>query len=126
VGYCGAEHQRADWPAHNVVCRKSEFGVVSVLSWERVLTEAATAAPASLAAIAALPPIPDWNVEHDGAPPTKIMRAWRKAAEGGHAGAQTSTTRTNAPRTARRRLSGTPAKAAAQCFAGAQNNLGIL
>jgi hypothetical protein len=89
VGYCGAEHQRKDWPAHKVVCRKGEFGVVPVLSWEqRMLAEAAAAAPASLAATAALPPIPWWDFEHDGAPPTKIMRAWRKAAEGGHAKAQ--------------------------------------
>jgi TPR repeat protein len=88
VGYCGAEHQRKDWPAHKAVCHKGEFGVVPVLSWEqRMLAEAHAAAPASLSATAALPPIPLWNVKHDGAPPTKIMRAWRKAAEGGHAGA---------------------------------------
>jgi TPR repeat protein len=89
VGYCGAEHQRKDWPSHKAMCRKGEFGVVPVLSWEqRMLAEAAAAAPASIAAAAALPPIPDWDLEHDGAPPTKIMRAWRKAAEGGHANAQ--------------------------------------
>jgi TPR repeat protein len=89
VGYCGAEHQRKDWPAHKAVCRKGEFGVVPVQSWEqRMLAEAAAAAPASLAATAALPPISHWNVERDGAPPTKIMRAWLKAAEGGHANAQ--------------------------------------
>jgi hypothetical protein len=89
VGYCGAEHQRKDWPVHKAVCRKGEFSVVPVLSWEqRMLAEAAAAAPASLAATAALPPLPDWDLEHDGAPPTKIMRAWRKAAEVGHAGAQ--------------------------------------
>jgi hypothetical protein len=89
VGYCGAEHQRKDWPAHKAVCRKGEFGVVPVQSWEqRMLAEAAAAAPASIAAEAALPPIPDWDLEHDGAPPTKILRAWRKAAEGGHARAQ--------------------------------------
>ena len=89
VGYCGVEHQRKDWPAHTAVCRKGEFGVVPVQSWEqRMLAEAAAAAPVSLAATAALPPIPDWDLEHDGAPPTKIMRAWRKAAEVGHAGAQ--------------------------------------
>jgi hypothetical protein len=89
VGYCGAEHQRKDWPAHKAVCRKGEFGVVPVLSWEqRMLAEAAAAAPVSLAAMAALPPIPVWNLEHDGAPPSKIMRAWRKAADGGHSQAQ--------------------------------------
>jgi TPR repeat protein len=89
VGYCGAEHQRMNWPSHKAVCRKGEFGVVPVQSWEqRMLAEAAAAAPASLAATAALPPLPFWNLERDGAPPTKIMRAWRKAAEGGHAGAQ--------------------------------------
>jgi TPR repeat protein len=89
VGYCGAEHQRKDWPAHKAVCRKGEFSVVPVLSWEqRMLAEAAAAAPASRAATAALPPIPLWDLEHDGAPPAKIMRAWRKAADGGHAVAQ--------------------------------------
>jgi TPR repeat protein len=89
VGYCGAEHQRKDWPAHKAVCGKSEFGVVPVLTWEqRMLTEAAAAAPVSLAAIAALPPVLFWDLPHDGAPPTKIMRAWRKAAEGGHSQAQ--------------------------------------
>ncbi len=89
VGYCGAEHQRKDWPAHKAVCRKGEFSVVPVLSWEqRMLAEAHAAAPASLAAFAALPPIPVWDLEHDGAPPAKIMRAWRKLAESGHAGAQ--------------------------------------
>ena len=89
VGYCGAEHQKKDWPTHKAVCRKGVFGVVPVLTWEqRMLAEAHAAAPASLAATAALTPMPDWNVVRDGAPPTKIMRAWRKAAEGGHAGAQ--------------------------------------
>ena len=88
VGYCGAAHQRKDWPAHKAVCRKGEFGVVPLQTWEqRMLAEAFAAAHASLAASAALPPIPEWNVE-DGAPPTKIMRAWHKAAEGGHSGAQ--------------------------------------
>jgi TPR repeat protein len=91
VGYCGAEHQRKDWPAHKAVCRKGELGVVPVLSWEqRMLAVAAAAAPASLAAMAALPPIPVWHLEHDGAPPAKIMRAWRKAADGGHSQAQFS------------------------------------
>jgi TPR repeat protein len=89
VGYCGAEHQRKDWPAHKAVCRKGEFGVVPVLSWEqRMLAEAAVAAPVSLASMAALPPIPVWHLVHDGAPPAKIMRAWRKAADGGHSQAQ--------------------------------------
>jgi TPR repeat protein len=89
VGYCGAERQRKDWPAHKAVCRKGETRVVPVLTWEqRMLAEAHAAAPASLAAFAALPPIPEWNLDRDGAPPIKITRAWRKAAEGGHAGAQ--------------------------------------
>ena len=90
VGYCGAEHQRKDWPAHKLVCRKGDFGVVPVLTWEqRMLAEAHAAAPASLADTAALPPIPWWDLRRDGAPPpAKIMRAWRKAADGGHARAQ--------------------------------------
>ena len=89
VGYCGAEHQRKDWPTHKAVCRKGETRVVPVQSWEqRMLAEAAAAAPASLAATAALPPIAFWNLPRDGAPPTKIVREWRKAAEGGHAMAQ--------------------------------------
>jgi TPR repeat protein len=89
VGYCGTEHQRTDWPAHKAVRRSGEFSVVPVQSWEqRMLAEAAAAAPASLAAAAALPPISDWDFDRDGAPPTKFMRAWRKAADGGHAGAQ--------------------------------------
>jgi hypothetical protein len=89
VGYCGAEHQRADWPAHKAVCRKGEFGVVPLLSWEqRMLAVAHAAAPASRAATAALPPLPKWSIGRDGAPPAKIMRAWRMAAEGGHATAQ--------------------------------------
>ncbi len=89
VGYCGAEHQKKDWPTHKSVCRKGETRVVPVLSWEqRMLAEAHAAAPASLAATAALPPIPEWNIGLDGAPPAKIMRAWRKAADGGHAWAQ--------------------------------------
>jgi hypothetical protein len=51
VGYCGTEHQRKDWKEHKRVCRAGEFGVVPVLTWEqRMLAEAAAAAPASLAA----------------------------------------------------------------------------
>jgi TPR repeat protein len=89
VGYCGAEHQRKDWPVHKAVCRKGETRVLPVLSWEqRMLAEASAAAAASLAAMIALPPIPGWDFDLDGAPPAKIMRAWRKAADGGHAGAQ--------------------------------------
>ena len=62
---------------------------MSWMSWEqRMLAEAAAPAPASLAATAALPPMPFWDLERNGAPPAKIMRAWRKAAESGHAGAQ--------------------------------------
>ena len=89
VGYCGAAHQRKDWPTHKAVCRKGEFSVVPVQTWEqRMLAEAYAAAPASLAATATLPPLPAWDVVRDGAPPTKIMREWRKAAEGGHSDAQ--------------------------------------
>jgi alpha/beta superfamily hydrolase len=89
VGYCGTEHQRKDWKDHKRVCRAGEFGVVLVLTWEqRMLAEAHAAAPASLAATAALPPIPAWDLDRDGAPPAKIMRAWRKAADDGHAEAQ--------------------------------------
>ena len=45
VGYCGVEHQRKDWPTHKAVCRKGEFSVVPVQSWEqRMLAEAAAAA----------------------------------------------------------------------------------
>ena len=89
VGYCGAEHQRKDWKTHKSVCRKGEFGVVPVQTWEqRMLAEAHAAAPASLAATAALPPIPEWPLARDGAPPTKILRAWRQASEGGHSLAQ--------------------------------------
>ena len=62
VGYCGAEHQRKDWPTHKAVCRKGVFDVVPVLTWEqRMLAEAHAAAPASLAATAALSPIPEWS-----------------------------------------------------------------
>ena len=89
VGYCGAAHQRKDWPTHKAMCRKGEFSVVPVQTWEqRMLAEAYAAAPASLAATAALPPILAWDFDRNGAPPTKIMRAWRKAAEGGHSEAQ--------------------------------------
>jgi TPR repeat protein len=89
VGYCGIEHQRMEWKEHKLVCRKGELGMMPVPSAEqRMLAEAAAAAPASLAATAALPPSPRWDIALDGAPPTKIMKAWRKAAEGGHALAQ--------------------------------------
>jgi TPR repeat protein len=81
--------------------------------------------------MAALPPIPGWNTDHDGAPPTKIMHAWRKAAEDGHALAQCklgfclfSTGRgvtTNVEAAAE-----WYAKAAAQGFSAAQFNLGVL
>ena len=89
VGYCSVEHQRKDWPTHKTVCRKGEFSVVPVLSWEqRMLAEAHAAAAASLTAVAALPPIADWNFDRDGAPSAEIMRAWRKAADEGHSSAQ--------------------------------------
>jgi TPR repeat protein len=131
VGYCGAEHQRKDWPAHKSVCRKGETRVVPVLSWEqRMLAEATAAAPASLAAFAALPPIPVWDFEHDGAPPTKIMRAWRKLAESGHAGAQFDLGYCYGFGTgvAKDAVAAAEwyAKAAAQGFAAAQLNLGDL
>jgi hypothetical protein len=130
VGYCGAAHQRKDWPAHKAVCRAGEFSVVPVLSWEqRMLAEAAAAAPASLAATAALPPMPEWNVMRDGAPPSKIMRAWRKAAEGGHAVAQLKLglCYSNGKGVAMDAVAAAEwyAKAAAQGYAGAQHNLGI-
>jgi hypothetical protein len=51
VGYCGAVHVRKDRPAYKHVCSNGEFGVVRVPSWEqRMLAEAAAAAPASHAA----------------------------------------------------------------------------
>jgi TPR repeat protein len=53
-----------------------------------MLAEAHAAAPASLAATAALPPLPGWDFVRDGAPPAKIIRAWRKGADGVHAKAQ--------------------------------------
>ena len=53
-----------------------------------MLAEAYAAAPASLVAMAALAPIPHWDLLRDGAPPTEIMRAWRMAAEDGHVLAQ--------------------------------------
>jgi hypothetical protein len=131
VGYCGAEHQRKDWPAHKTVCRKGETRVVPVLSWEqRMLAEANAAAAASLAAMIALPPIPEWNLDRDGAPPIKIMRAWRKAADGGHSRAQFKLgvcyghgkgVATDAVAAAEWYV-----KAAAQGYAIAQHNLGVL
>jgi TPR repeat protein len=131
VGYCGAEHQRKDWPTHKLVCRKGETRVVPVLTWEqRMLAEAHAAAPASLAAFAALPPIPEWNTDLYGAPPTKIMRAWRKAAEGGHAYAQYKLgfCYSNGKGVAKDVEAAAEwyAKAAAQGNAAAQNNLGVL
>jgi TPR repeat protein len=131
VGYCGAEHQRKDWPTHKAVCRKGETRVVPVLTWEqRMLAEAAAAAPASLAATAALPPIPEWNLYRDGAPPTKIMRAWRKAADGGHARAQFRLgccySFGNGVARDAEAAAEWYAKAAAQGLVGAQFNLGVL
>jgi TPR repeat protein len=131
VGYCGAEHQKKDWPTHKSVCRKGETRVVPVLSWEqRMLVEAHAAAPASLAAMVALPPIPVWDLEHDGAPPTKIMRAWRKLAESGHAVAQFDLGYCYGFGTgvAKDAMAAAEwyAKAAAQGHAGAQINLGVL
>jgi TPR repeat protein len=131
VGYCGAEHQRKDWPAHKAVCRKGEFGVVPVLSWEqRMLAEAAAAAPASLAATFALPPIPSWNITRDGAPPTKIMRSWLKAAEGGHSMAQYALgvcyNCGKGVTVDHKAAAAWFAKAAAQGYARAQYNIGVL
>ncbi len=131
VGYCGAAHQRKDWPAHKSVCRKGEFGVVPVQSWEqRMLAAAAAAAPASLAATAALPPIPVWLIDCGGAPPAKIMRAWRKAAEGGHFIAQYNlgVLYENGSGVAQdfKAAAAWYAKAAAQGFSNAQFNLGLL
>jgi TPR repeat protein len=131
VGYCGAEHQKKDWPTHKAVCRKGETRVVPVLTWEqRMLAEAHAAAPASLAAFAALPPIPEWNTDLYGAPPTKIMRALRKAAEGGHAYAQYNLgfCYSNGKGFAKDVEAAAEwyAKAAAQGNATAQNNLGVI
>jgi TPR repeat protein len=131
VGYCGADHQRKDWKAHKAVCRKGEFGVVPVLSWEqRMLAAAVAAAPASLAATAALPPIPWWDTDCDGAPPTTIMRAWRKTAESGHARAQFELgyCYASGKGVAKDALAAAEwyAKAAAQGNAVAQFNLGVL
>jgi TPR repeat protein len=131
VGYCGAEHQRKDWPAHKSVCRKGETRVVPVLSWEqRMLAEAHAASPASLAATAALPTIPFWDFARNGAPPTKIIRAWRKLAESGHAEAQFDLGYCYGFGTgvAKDAVAAAEwyAKAAAQGHASAQCNLGIL
>jgi TPR repeat protein len=94
-----------------------------------MLAEAHAAAPASLAATAALPPIPHWNVERDGAPPTKILRAWRKAAEGGHARAQNTLGYCfdfgKGIAVDCKVAADWYAKAAAQGFASAQYNLGV-
>ena len=129
VGYCGTDHQRSDWPTHKAVCRKGEFGVVPVLTWEqRMLAEAAAAAPASLAATAALPPLPAWDVALSE-PPAKIMKALRKAAEGGHAGAQCDVGFYYGKGLGVARdaavAAGWFAKAAAQGHAPAQSNLGL-
>ena len=131
VGYCGAKHQRKDWPMHKAVCRKGEFSVVPVQTWEqRMLAEAYAAAPASLAATAALPPLPVWSVVRDGAPPTKIMREWRKAAEGGHSEAQIRIgyCYEQGKSVAKDVVAASEwyAKAAAQGHANAQFNLGVL
>jgi TPR repeat protein len=130
VGYCGAAHQRKDWPSHKAVCRKGEFGVAPVLSWEqRILAEAHAAAPASIAATAALPPLPAWDLGRDGVPPTKIMRNLRKAADGGHALAQHSLgfCYEFAKGVAKDHKTAVKwyAKAAAQGNAQAQSNLGV-
>ena len=131
VGYCGAEHQRKDWPAHKSMCRKGETRVVPVLSWEqRMFAEAHAAAPASLAATAALLPLPGWNIDLDGAPPTKMMRAWRKAADGGQAYAQYKLGFCYSfGRGVAKDVEAAAewyVKAAAQGFAAAQVNLGVL
>ena len=50
------ESVREHWPAHKLVCKRGEFGLQPALAWEqRMLAAAAAAAPASLAATAALP-----------------------------------------------------------------------
>ena len=76
LGYCGREHQRADWPAHKIVCRKAESAAAPAPTCQQImLADAAAAAPASLAATAALPPIPAWNVVPGKAPPARTMKA---------------------------------------------------
>ena len=76
VGHCGAKNKRKNWLVHKIVCRQGGFCVVPVQTWkQRMLAEAAAAAPTSRTATATLPPIPFWDVSFDGAPPTKIMRA---------------------------------------------------
>ena len=88
VGWCSVAHQKAHWKAgHKAVCAPAETRLVPVLSWEQcVMAKAKAAAPPSLAATAKLAPIPAWDITRDGAPPTAILKAWRKAAEGGACG----------------------------------------
>ena len=92
VGWCSVAHQKAHWKAgHKAVCAPAETKVVPYVSWEqRVMAEAKAAAPASFAATAKLSWIPDstWDFDRDDAPPKATLKAWRKAADGGHAVAQ--------------------------------------
>jgi TPR repeat protein len=93
MGYCGVVLQRKEFPAcaavSKPVCRKGDLSVAPVLTWEKfVLAEAAAQAPASLAAMAALPLLLFSNLHRNHDPPESYMRAWREAADSGHAEAQ--------------------------------------
>jgi hypothetical protein len=53
VGYCGAEHQRKDWPAHKSVCRPGVFAVTAAPTCAERAATAAARASAATAAVAA-------------------------------------------------------------------------